>query len=410
MRRDCNDIDIATSAKPEEVQKLFDKTIPVGEKFGTIIVVVGKHQFEVTSFRAEGPYTDGRRPSSISYTDAKEDARRRDFTINGVFYNPTNGSFIDYVGGIDDIKKHVISFIGNSEDRINEDKLRLIRAVRFKVTLGFQYAQETFDAIRKNSKKIREVSFERIRDELNKILLSSNRHVGIVELSESGILKEIIPELEKMKGVAQPEEYHHEGDCFTHIYLALKSLPQDVSLVVCWAVLLHDIAKPVTLKIINGKVTFHDHATRSAEMSREILKRLKFSNSFIEDVAYLIHYHMSLSQIDQMKPSKKLDFLTDRRFEPLIELVGADSKGTYPINLEFVDRMKRLQEIAKMQAQITAKLKEVPRLITGSDLIALGLTEKIKFTEILENVYNMQLEESLKSKEEALQYIKENYK
>lgn len=269
MLKDPRDIDIATSAKPEEVEEIFEKTYPVGKKYGTILVRSGNYQFEVTTFRKEGRYKDGRRPSVVTFTSAREDALRRDFTINGVFYNPLSNSFIDYVGGQEDIKKRVVKFIGNPEDRINEDRLRLIRAIRFKVTLGFQYSRETFEAVRAQADQIKNVSPERLRDELNKIIESENRHLGLVELSESKLLKHIIPELEEMKGIPQPEDYHHEGDCFTHTYLALKSLPKQSPVYLCWAVLLHDIAKPDTIGKTDGRISFNDHASRSAKIDRK---------------------------------------------------------------------------------------------------------------------------------------------
>jgi len=396
------DIDIATSATPEQVQILFEKTINTAAKFGTIIVISNNFQFEVTTFRLEGAYVDGRRPSKISFSNAKEDARRRDFTINGIFYDPIKGSYIDYVNGIEDVKKRVISFIGNPCERINEDKLRIIRAVRLKVTLNFQYDQETYYAVKKNARKIKDVSIERIRDEINKVLKSKNRHLGLIELSQTGILKFILPEIEKLKGVPQPYEYHHEGDCFTHIYLALKSLKQDASLELCWGVLLHDVAKPQTYKKINGKITFNDHATKSSEIAREILKRFKFSKKFIEDVCYIIHYHMSIGQIEKMRPSKKADFLLSERFENLIDLVEADSKGTYPVNLEMVSAMRRSKRMARLQADITKHLKQFPRLINGNDLNQIKQIDKIKYSEILDDVYDLQLEGKLKTKDQAI--------
>lgn len=409
MKRESSDIDIATSAKPDDVKRIFTKTIDKAQKFGTIIVMQGSHQFEVTTFRNEAIYLDGRRPSQVSFTNAREDARRRDFTINGIFYDPIKGNFIDYVGGIDDVKKRVISFIGNATNRINEDKLRLIRAVRLKIVLNFQYKDETFQAIKKNAKKIQCVSAERIREEVNKILQSKSRHLGLVELSQSGILKYILPEVERLKGVPQPYEYHHEGDCFTHIYLALKSLRQDAPLEVCWGVLLHDIAKPQTLKKINGKITFNDHASQSSDLARKILQRFKFSKKFIEDVCYIIRYHMSIGQIEQMKPSKKVDFLLNERFELLLELTEADSKGTYPVNLEMVAAMKRFNKMARLQVDITKHLKDEPKLINGNDLKEIEHIEQKKYGEILEEVYDLQIEGKLKTKEEAISFIKDKY-
>lgn len=409
MRKKPNDIDIATSAKPEEVEKLFNDTHQVGKKFGTIIVRSGDYQYEVTTFRKEGRYNDGRRPSSVVFTDAKEDAKRRDFTINGVFYNPANNTFIDYVGGRDDIKKRVIDFIGDPTERINEDRLRLIRAIRFKITLGFQYANETFDAVRKNASKIKDISPERVRDELNRIIQNENRHIGLIELSQSKILNYILPEVEKLKGVPQPAIYHHEGDCFTHTYLALKSLPKDASIRLCWAVLLHDIAKPITLEKKNGLLTFNEHAQKGSEMAKKILERLKFSKVEINEISWLIHYHMSVSQIDDMRPSKQLEFLTDPRFNDLIELVEADSRGTYPVNLDLVEKMEAAKKKAIFQIQQKGRIKEVGRLIDGNDLINLNVTPKKNYGEILDQIYDKQIAGELKDKSQAIEFVKDNY-
>jgi poly(A) polymerase len=244
---DPQDIDIATNAKADQVQELFPENVPIGKQFGVILVKGQKHQYEVATFREEGPYLDKRRPSSVKFSSAQNDAKRRDFTINGLFFDPVNQKIIDYVGGQEDIKKKTIRFIGDAKERIEEDNLRLIRAIRFKVTLNFQYSADTFDILTQNAPLITNVSSERLREEINKILLSKRRHIGMTELSQSRIIDYIIPEINKLKGVPQPIEYHHEGDVFTHTYLAIKSLPTDAPLHLVWAVLLHDIGKPSTL-------------------------------------------------------------------------------------------------------------------------------------------------------------------
>lgn len=406
MHQEPNDIDIATSAKPDEVEKLFTETYPIGKEYGTILVRSGKHQFEVTTFREEGSYKDGRRPSTVKFTNAKQDALRRDFTINGIFYNPANGSYIDYVGGRDDIKKRVIDFIGSARERILEDKLRLVRAVRFKVTLGFQYSDETLVAVKKNANLIREVSSERVRDEINKIFANKNRHIGLVELSRSGILRHILPEVEKLKGVPQPIEYHHEGDCFTHTYLALRSLPPNAPLRLAWAVLLHDIAKPKTIKKERGKISFPGHAQESARIAEEIMKRFKFSKTETKEISWLIYYHMSVAQIDQMRPGKRLEFLTDPKFNDLIELVEADSKGTYPVNLDLVEKMEAAKNSALLQKN---SIKTEKRLINGDDLISLGIEPGKKFKKILEDVLDRQIGGDFADKQVALDYVKKTY-
>lgn len=408
-REDPQDIDIATSAKPEEVKQIFLQTHPLGIDYGTLLVVFSGKKFEVTTFRTEAEYKDQRRPSSVTFSSAREDANRRDFTINAIFYDPIKNSFIDYVGGIEDIKKGVVRFVGNPEERISEDHLRLMRAIRFKITLGYQYSKDTFDAVRKNAGKIKSVAAERIRDELNKILTSPNRHLGIIELSESTLLSQIIPELELLKGVPQPEEYHHEGDCFTHTYLALKSLPRQASLRLTWAVLLHDIAKPLTRGKRDGIITFDNHATKSAELTRVILIRLKFPKVEIDEICWLVHYHMSITQIDQMRPSKRFSFLTDAKFDDLIKLVEADSKGTYPINLELVEKIQREKENAIKKANLHTN-PQIKRLVNGNDLIELGIEPREKYAEILDTVFDQQLEGKIQSKDEAIKFLESSYK
>lgn len=409
MGINSHDIDIATSARPEEIEKLFEKTVPIAKKYGIIFVVLNEKNYEVATFRKEAGYLDARHPSVVHFTDEKEDATRRDFTINGIFFDPINKKMIDYVGGVEDIKKKTIRFIGNPNERIAEDNLRLLRAIRFKITLGFQYEKLTFEAVRASANKIQNVSAERIRDEINEILKSQNRHVGLVELSESALLNFIIPEIEKLKGVPQPIEYHHEGDCFTHTYLALKSLPSDASLHLAWAVLLHDIAKPQTLQKENGRIIFHDHAQVSAQVARKILERLKFSRIEINDICWLVENHMKIGDIDKMRPNKAYDFLTDNKFPDLIELARADSLGTYPQNTGLVESLvRKVAEAREYKNQL--KIKNQKNLITGDDLIELGLTPGENFKGILEQVRDLVLQGKIKNKNEAVDFIKKNYK
>ena len=406
---ESHDIDIVTSAKPERIEKLFEKTVPIAKKYGIIFVVLNDKNFEVATFRKEAGYLDARRPSEIHFTDAKEDATRRDFTINGLFYDPIAKKTIDFVGGVEDVKKKTIRFIGNPNERIEEDNLRLMRAIRFKITLKFQYDKDSFEAVRAKATKIKNVSQERIRDELNKIMSSSNRHIGLVELSESKLLQFIIPEAEMLKGVPQPIEYHHEGDCFTHTYLALKSLPEGSSLHLSWAVLLHDIAKPQTLQKNNGRILFHDHAQVSAEIANKILTRLKFSRVEINDICWLVSNHMKIGDIDKMRPSKAYDFLLDEKFPDLIKLARADSLGTYPQNTSLVKELEnKLARAHKYKEQLKTQKQE--NLITGDDLIELGYKPGQKFQEILSVVRDQALQGKIRGKEEAKTFVLKTYK
>jgi poly(A) polymerase len=405
---ESKDIDIVTSARPEQVEKLFKKTLPIGKKFGIIIVVDGDDTFEVATFRKESDYTDNRRPGRIEFSEPEEDAKRRDFTVNGLFYDPIKKKVIDHVGGQEDIKKKTIRFIGDADERIAEDHLRLVRAIRLKIELEFQYSPETFNAVRANSSKIKDVSAERVRDELIKIMKYKNRHTALVELSESGLLAHVIPEIERLKGVPQPIEYHHEGDVFTHTYLALKSLGEEASSHLGFAVLLHDIGKPPTLTHIKGKIVFHNHAQKSAEMAKAILGRLKFPRFEIMDICWLIENHMKIGQIDKMRPSKRLDFVLDPKFTDLIALARADASGTYPVSLEFTEKLEQDVKVALEFKSKTENLKKLS-LIDGDDLVKLGLEPSAKFKEILEDIEDRKVDSAISSKEQAIAYVKEKY-
>ena len=408
LSKDPEDIDIATSARPEQVEALFEKTISVGRAFGVISVIEQGKTYEVATFRREAEYFDSRRPTSVHFTDAREDANRRDFTINGLFYDPVFGKTIDFVGGVDDIKRKTIRFIGNAFERINEDHLRLVRAIRFKVTLGFQYAPETFQSVRKNAALIRDVSVERVKDELDKIMASENRALGLIELSESELLKYIIPEIEEMKSVAQPEVYHKEGDVFVHTYLALKSLPPQTPVHICWAVLLHDIAKPSTMIREDGRIIFHDHAKESAKLAQTILKRLKFPNFTISSICWLIHNHMKIGQIQKMRPNKRLEFVLDPKFPDLIELARADSKGTYPINLSLVSELERYVREANDYIKRKKHIKK-SQIICGDDLIRLGLKPSSEFKKILEDIHDKIVDGEISTKKSAIKYVEDKY-
>ncbi len=408
LGKESKDIDIVTSAKPKEIEKLFENTYSIGKKFAVINVVIEKHNFEVATFREESNYSDYRRPTEIKFSDAKHDALRRDFTINGMFYDPIKNKLIDFVGGSDDIKKRTIRFIGDPKERINEDHLRLIRAIRFKSVLNFQYDKETFEALRKYSNLITTVSAERVRDELNKIIKCPNRHTGLVELSQSGILKLIIPEIENLKSVPQPNQYHKEGDVFTHTYLALKSLSRESSLTLCWATLLHDIGKPDTIIRKSDKIIFHNHAQKSAQITESILRRLKFSLSDIKAITFLVENHMRIFQVDKMRPSKRFRFLTSLYIDDLIKLTEADQKGKIPSEMDFVRKLKKeVKEARAKQLIITKEKRE--KIFSGKTLIKLGFNPSPKFKDIIENIEDLIASGELNNKKQVEDYILKNY-
>lgn len=407
MGRDSFDIDIATSATPSEIEKLFPDTIPVGKNFGVMIVVIDSKNYEIATFRKESGYSDKRRPTKVSFTDAKTDALRRDFTINAIFFDPIKNRVIDFTGGADDIKKRTIRFIGNPTDRIQEDPLRLIRAIRLKSTLNFQYDNETFKAIRENSNQIKNVSPERIRDELNKILLSSRRYTALIELSESNLLSYIIPEIENLKGVPQPVEFHQEGDVFTHTYLALKALPDDSDLRLCWATLLHDIGKPPTLIREGDRIIFHDHAQKSAEMTRIIFDRLKFSKIDKDAVVFLVENHMKVAQLSKMRPGKKQLLLTNPLVDDLVELVEADKRASIPYEADFVNNLKdEVLNARKIKSKVGNRKDKI---INGDVLIKMGFRQGPEIKDILEDVSDKIAQSVISNQTEAISYIKSKY-
>ena len=285
------DYDIATDARPDDIINIFERTVPVGIHYGVVLVIENGFEFAVATFRSDGTYTDGRHPDTVTFCDARGDALRRDFTINGMFYDPINDEHFDYVGGREDMQARLIRAIGNPSERFNEDRLRMIRAVRFACRFDYKIEDQTAEAIKKLYDKILTVSMERTRDELRKILTGPNPHTGIKMLDDLNLLNEILPEVTAMKGVRQPENYHPEGDVFTHTLLTLSELAASQTSVDSWelamAVLLHDIGKPVTFEIAD-RIRFNNHDNIGADMSERICERLKMSNAEKERITWLV--------------------------------------------------------------------------------------------------------------------------
>jgi len=277
------DIDIATDARPETVQKLFQRTYAVGTHFGVIVVLENEFQFEVATFRSDGAYLDGRHPVEVHFATAEEDAARRDFTINGMFFDPEKEEVIDFVGGREDLGRKLIRAIGDPAQRFAEDKLRMLRAVRFATVLGFEIDAATWNSIVVSAASITQISAERIREELVKIFLSPNRARGWDLLDASGLMRAILPELEEMKGCEQPPQFHPEGDVFKHTRIMLEMLPAEASLPLVFSVLFHDVAKPPTAIVDEeGRIRFNGHDRIGAEMTEAIMERLRFSRAEID--------------------------------------------------------------------------------------------------------------------------------
>ncbi|PYJ40700.1 MAG: phosphohydrolase [Verrucomicrobia bacterium] len=405
MVRGCapKDIDIVTDARPEQVQKIFLRTHAVGAHFGVIIVVENEFQFEVATFRSDDAYLDGRRPATVHFSSPEEDAQRRDFTVNGMFFDPENNTVIDFVGGRADLEAKLIRAIGQPAQRFSEDRLRLLRAVRFATTLDFQIEQKTWDALVANAPAITQISAERIRDELVRIFLSPHRLRGWDLLDASGLLRAIIPEIESMKGCAQPPQFHPEGDVFQHTRLMLELLPEKVSLPLVFSVLLHDVAKPPTASVDEtGRIRFNAHDRVGAEMTEQIMERLRFSRAEIDATVEMVRQHMVFKDVPRMRVAKLKRFMARPTFEEELELHRVDCASSHAM-LDNYDFLVRKKEEFANQPIIP------PPLVTGDDLVALGMKPGPKFGEILEAVETRQLEGTLKSREEALDWLKHEY-
>jgi poly(A) polymerase len=399
-----HDYDVATSARPEQVEALFPRTVPVGAHFGVILVLEGDAEIQVATFRGDGAYHDGRHPESVHYTDAKGDALRRDFTINGLFYDPLKNEVLDFVQGRNDLEKHLIRAIGNPEERFSEDKLRLLRAIRFATTLGFTIDPETWVAVLKWAPEIHAVSAERIREEFCKILLSPNRLHGFDLLDQSGLLRMILPEMEQLKGCDQPADFHPEGDVFVHTRLMLSLLPEKVSLPLVLSVLFHDLGKPATRVVDEtGRIRFNGHEGVSTEMSLRIMQRLRFSNEVIDAVLPAVRLHMSFKDVPNMRIATLKRMMARPTFDDELELHRVDCLGSHGM----LDNHALL--IAKREEFSKEPLIPSP-LLTGDDLISLGWKPSPKFAEILQSVQTLQLEGKLTSRDEALRWVSSEYK
>jgi poly(A) polymerase len=404
MEREPRDYDIATSALPAEVLALFPRSDEVGAHFGVILVRQDVHPVEVATFRSDGRYLDGRHPEDVTFTTAQEDAKRRDFTINGLFEHPLTGEIIDHVGGIDDLRGGMIRAIGDPSKRFREDALRLMRAVRFAVTTGFSIDAATWEAVRANAPLLERISPERIRDELNRILLHPLRRRGIELLVESGLMANIIPEFLDLRGCEQPPEFHPEGDVYIHTLMALGQLPDEASLELCLGMLLHDIAKPPTHSFDEeaGRVRFNGHDRVGASMTETILRRLRYSNATVEAAREMVANHMRFMHVQQMRTAKLKRFMARPTFPDEVHLHRADCLSSHGMldNVEFLG--------AKEQ-EFAAEPLIPPPLITGRDLIDLGLKPGPEFSRILEQVQTQQLEGQLRSRDEALALVRDRF-
>jgi poly(A) polymerase len=398
-----HDYDVATAAKPDEVTGLFARTVPVGAQFGVILVVETGIPIQVATFRSDGVYVDGRHPDDVVFATAGEDALRRDFTINGLFLDPITGQVHDFIGGREDLQRGIVRAIGDPDQRLHEDKLRLLRAVRFSARFDFPIERETWRAVCKGAKEIRAVSAERIREELNQIFLCKNRVRGFDLLDESGLLAILLPEIEALKGCEQPPEFHPEGDVFVHTRLMLSLLPPETTLSVVWSVLLHDIGKPATaMQDETGRWRFNGHERVSARMAEEILHRLRFANQEISDIVEIVGNHMAFKDVQKMRKAKLKRFLARPTFAAELELHRVDCLGCHGLldNYDFL--------IAKRE-EFSREPLIPPPLLTGHDLISEGYKPGPRFKAILEAVQTRQLEGMLSTADEALQWVRSEF-
>jgi poly(A) polymerase len=401
LGREPQDYDIATDAKPEQVEKLFRKTIPVGKKFGVVVVVENGRQFQVATFRAETDYQDGRRPEKVVFASAEADALRRDFTVNGLFYDPATGKTHDWVGGEMDLRAKIIRTIGAPEERFAEDHLRLLRAVRFAARLDFEIEPRTFAAIQSLAPKIKLISAERIRDELLKLFRPPHAARGLVLLRDSGLLEPVLPELAATISCGQSPEYHPEGTVFEHIRLMLEKLPPGADELLPWVVLLHDIAKPVTAErdSTTGAIHFYGHEKIGAELARAILNRLRFPRKQIDEIVACVLHHMQFKDVKQMRKTTLRRLLLRETFPLELELHRLDCLGSHG-DLEhhdfLVEQAEELEQTPAMR----------PPLLTGDDLIALGMKPGPALGVLLAEIREMQLADELKTPRQARAWVK----
>ena len=409
LGREPADYDVSTDATPDRVISLFPDSVAVGAQFGVIIVPREGHQVEVATFRSDIGSADGRHPERVVFTTSPEqDVQRRDFTINGLLMRHDSGEILDFVGGLSDLRAGIVRAIGEPARRFTEDKLRMLRAVRFAARFGFQIESETFAAMRMQAHEIGQVSAERIREELTKLLTEGAARRGMELLDESGLLKQVLPEVAAMQGVEQPPQYHPEGDVWTHTLLMLEGLASEssaTSATLAWGVLLHDVGKPRTFRPISetgDRIRFDGHVDVGVRLAEVICARLRFSNQDSEQILALIADHMRFKDVSRMRASTLKRFIRLPRFDEHLALHRLDCLSSHR-HLDAYDFVRRTLEETPVE-----EIRPV-RLLTGNDLQSLGYQSGPLFSKILRSLEDAQLEGLIRSREEAIAFVDQHY-
>lgn len=412
LGREPRDYDVATSASPEQVMKVFPETYAVGAQFGVVLVPlpqedvasnVSAKAVEVATFRSDIGYSDGRHPDKVQFSqDPREDVARRDFTINGMLLDPVSGDVLDFVGGQKDLGARIVRAIGEPERRFAEDKLRMLRAVRFAARFEYDISPQTFSAIQKLAREILVVSRERVRDELTRMLTEGHGRSAFLLLDESGLLEHVLPEISRMKGVQQPPEYHPEGDVFVHTLMLLDNLPVPCPPTLAWGALLHDVGKPPTFRVAPDRIRFDEHVEVGVKMAEEICRRLRFSNDDTTQILALVDNHMRFGHATRMKESTLKKFIRMPAFEEHLALHRADCLASHR-------NLSTYEFIQDKRVEIPPETMRPLPLITGHDLIDAGHVPGPEFKKILSAVEDAQLEGRLASREAALEFVRREF-
>jgi poly(A) polymerase len=402
LGRAPKDHDVATAARPEQIRTLFKRTIPVGEAFGVILVLQGESAVETATFRKDSGSADGRHPESVEYSNAKEDVLRRDFTVNGLLYDPIEDRVLDYVGGREDLTARTIRAIGEPVRRMREDYLRLLRAVRFATALDFRIDEATSEAIRQEAQGIERISRERVCDELTRLLTAPRRAEGLRQLRDLGLLSLLLPEVSAMEGVAQPEQFHPEGGVWIHTLGVLEKLPGEISPELAWGALLHDVGKPPTYREAPDRIRFHGHDVVGERMSRKICRRLKMSNRSTEQICRLVRTHLQFKDVQKMRPARLRRFLSEEGFSEALELHKADCLASHG---DLSHHSFCTETLEKYKSEPIRP----PPLLDGNDLISIGYAPGPLFSKILRELEDAQLEGEITNKEQALAWIQERF-